>query len=118
MDLRAVAKKKLVRLTTRGRKSGKPRTVEVWFVVADSQSVYVQHASRGPAQWYRNLVQDPGVTLDFGDKPLPARAEPIGEPERVREVLRLIRRKYPMAWLIQLLGVGHRAVAAKITLTR
>lgn len=115
-DVRTYSDRRQLRLTTRGRKSGAPRTVTVWFVVAGKTRVFVQHASKAPAHWYRNLVSDPSVQIDFGDGPLEARATPILDDERVREVLMLVRRKYRLAWLIQLLGRRARPVAAEIEL--
>jgi deazaflavin-dependent oxidoreductase (nitroreductase family) len=108
-------KERVVRLTTRGRRSGARRTVTVWFVPSAANGIYVQHSSRKPAHWYRNLVADPRVEIDFGDGARPGRAHPITDPERIREVLRLVRRKYPFAWLFQLLGWGRRAAAAEIS---
>jgi len=118
MDLRTVAGKRSVFLTTRGRKTGQPRTVKIWFVTADHESIYVQHTNPRAAQWYRNLLRTPSVTLDFGDGPLPAYATPIADPARIQEVLRLIRRKYPLGWIFQLLGWNRSAQVAQITLDR
>jgi deazaflavin-dependent oxidoreductase (nitroreductase family) len=103
-----------MKLTTRGRKSGAPRTVTVWFVVADETRLFVQHASRAPAHWYRNLLRHPAVQIDFGDGLLEARAEPILDQGKIREVLKQVRRKYWSAWLIQLLGRNAQPVAAEI----
>ena len=115
-DVRKYADRRQLRLTTRGRKSGAPRSVTVWFVVADETRLFVQHASRAPAHWYRNLLQDPAVQVDFGDGPLDARAEPILDEVKIQEVLRLVRRKYWLARLIQLLGRNAKPVAAEIGL--
>ncbi len=109
-----LARLRTVRLTTRGRRSGQPRTVPVWFVARGERRIAVQHAGRKPAQWYWNLVREPAVTLDFGDGPLAGRATPIEDPEEVRRVLKRIRQKYWMAWLIQLIGRGSTARAAEI----
>jgi deazaflavin-dependent oxidoreductase (nitroreductase family) len=109
------AARKIVRLTTRGRKSGAPRTVKIWFVANGPRSILVQHATRAPAHWYRNLLADPGVTVDFGDGPIAARATAITDPRRVRDVLQRVRRKYWSAWLVQLLGRGSTPLAAEIT---
>ncbi len=108
------AAKKTVRLTTRGRRSAQLRTVTIWFVADDPRRILVQHASGAPANWYRNLVADPEVRVDFGGGPISARATPITSPERIREVLAMVRRKYWSAWLIQLLGRRAKAVAAEI----
>lgn len=115
-DVRSYADRRKVRLTTRGRKSGAPRTVTVWFVVAGETRLFVQHAARAPAHWYRNLLQDPAVQIDFGDGPLEARAEPILDDAKIRDVLKQVRSKYRLAWLIQLLGRNAQPVAAEIEL--
>ena len=116
VDLQAIARKRTVKLTTRGRKTGQLRTVTIWFVVADSSRILVQHASRAPANWYANLLKNPAVTIDFGNGPVVAEARPITDPEAVKDVLRRVRRKYPLAWVFQLLGWRRQAVAAEIAL--
>jgi len=115
-DVRKYTERKQLRLTTRGRKSGTPRTVTVWFVVADETKLFVQHASSAPAQWYRNLLREAAVQIDFGDGPLEARAVPILDANEIREVLKRVRQKYRLAWLIQLLGRKATPVAAEIRL--
>lgn len=114
VDLRSYTKQSTVRLTTTGRKSGRQHTVTIWFVVADSRHLYVQHV-RGPtADWYRNLAKQPAVQLDFGSGPLAAHATPIADAMEVRRVLGVFRRKYIFAWVFQLLGMAKRAVVATI----
>jgi deazaflavin-dependent oxidoreductase (nitroreductase family) len=105
---------KTVRLTTRGRSSGQPRTVTIWFVPDGPRRICVQHVNRAPAHWYRNLRKHPDVQVDFGSGPMAARATPIEDPARIGEVLSAVRRKYWAAWLIQLLGRRSAAVAAEI----
>lgn len=107
-------RRRTVRLTTRGRKSGQPRTVTIWFVTAGPRRIEVQHVAAKPAQWYRNLLADPAVTVDFGDGPIAARGEPITDPAEIRRVLDRIRRKYWTARLIQWLGRKATPVAATI----
>jgi deazaflavin-dependent oxidoreductase (nitroreductase family) len=110
-----LAAKKTVRLTTRGRKSGQPRTVLIWFVANGPRSILVQHATSAPAQWYANLLKAPQVSVDFGDGPVEARATPITDPERIHAVLARVRRKYWSAWLIQLIGRRATPLAAEIS---
>jgi deazaflavin-dependent oxidoreductase (nitroreductase family) len=109
------AGKRMVRLTTRGRKSGAPRTVPIWFVATGPRRILVQHATSAPANWYWNLVADGTVSVDFGDGPIAARATPITDAARVRDVLGQVRKKYWSAWLIQLLGRRATPRAAEIT---
>jgi deazaflavin-dependent oxidoreductase (nitroreductase family) len=107
-------RRKTVRLTTRGRKSGQPRTVTIWFVADGPRRVRVQHVAPTPAQWYRNLLAYPEVTLDFGDGPITAQAQPITDAAEVRRVLAAVRRRYWTAPLIQWLGRKATPVAAEI----
>jgi deazaflavin-dependent oxidoreductase (nitroreductase family) len=109
------AAQKTVRLTTRGRKSGAPRTVPIWFVADGPRRILVQHVTRSPANWYRNLLKDPAVSIDFGNGAISARATPITDRERIHQVLNAVRRKYWSAWLVQLLGNRAHAVAAEIS---
>ncbi len=45
---------KFIYLTTKGRKSGKPHTVELWFAVA-SGKVYLSHEGER-TDWMKNIV--------------------------------------------------------------
>lgn len=112
-DLSEVAKRRTVRLTTTGRRTGQPRTVKIWFVVTGPREIAVQHVQGDSANWYRNLLRNPGVMVDFGDGPLRGRARPVEVREEIEQIIRRIRRKYPLAWLFQLLGTS-RAVAVRI----
>jgi deazaflavin-dependent oxidoreductase (nitroreductase family) len=107
-------RRKRVRLTTRGRKTGQPRTVTIWFVPDGARAVRVQHVAGTPAQWYRNLLAYPEVTLDFGDGPVAARARALDDPAEVQQVLAAVRRRYWTAPLIQWLGRRAQPVAAEI----
>ena len=115
MTTDSVTRARTVQLTTRGRKSGQPRMVKIWFVVAGPHSIYVQHTNPKPADWYRNLAQDHAVTVDFGAGPIEGRATPISDPTKIQQILALVRRKYLAAWLFRLLGWGRAAVAAEVT---
>jgi deazaflavin-dependent oxidoreductase (nitroreductase family) len=113
-DLGRYAARSTVRLTTTGRVTGRSHTVSVWFVVADARQIYVQHVTGATADWYKNLRKQPQVQVDFGDGPLAARATPIADAAAVRRVLALIRRKYKLAWLLQLFALRRQPVAALI----
>lgn len=113
-DLGRYAPRSTVRLTTTGRTSGRAHTVTIWFVVAGARRIYIQHVSGATADWYKNLRKQPQVQIDFGDGPVAARAAPITDAAEVRRVLALIRRKYKLACLLQLLALRRQAVAAAL----
>jgi deazaflavin-dependent oxidoreductase (nitroreductase family) len=52
-------------LTTTGRRSGEPRTVELWFVL-DGQTVHFLAGRGDSAQWVRNADIEPRVRLRLG----------------------------------------------------
>jgi deazaflavin-dependent oxidoreductase (nitroreductase family) len=54
-------------LTTRGRRTGRPHTIEIWFVVLGT-SAYLMAGGRDGADWVRNLVAHPDVTLRVGEE--------------------------------------------------
>ena len=67
-------------LTTTGRRSGLPRHTPVGYLVGDGAAWAL--AGYGPSTlWYRNLLDDPRVTLLLpGRPPIPALAKEIRDP--------------------------------------
>ena len=81
-------------LTTRGRRTGRPHTIEIWFVVI-GETAYLMAGGRDRADWVRNLLADPDVTLRVGGESWPARGRVVeeGTPEDA-EARRLMLAKY------------------------
>jgi hypothetical protein len=80
------ARRRTVDITTIGRKSGKPRRIEIWFYrVADK--IYLSGLP-GARHWFANLLVNPCFTFHFKNSfvaDLLARAIPItDEVERRR----------------------------------
>ena len=77
-------------LTTIGRRTGEPRTVELWFVL-EGRTVHVLAGGGEHAQWVRNAAVDPAVGLRLGQKryrghvrrPLPDSAEDTDARRRI-----------------------------------
>ena len=78
---------KILLLTTKGRKTGEPRTIPLIYEDA-GDGTYVIVASKGGAPehpgWYRNLTKDPEVELQVLDEVFPARARTASGEERDR----------------------------------
>jgi deazaflavin-dependent oxidoreductase (nitroreductase family) len=78
-------------LTTTGRNTGQPHTIEIWFAV-DAGVVYLMAGGRDTSDWVRNLVAHPEVRLQIGDHDWSARARVVEagaeEDTRVRPLLR------------------------------
>jgi proline iminopeptidase len=87
---------KILLLTTKGRTSGKARTIPLIYEDDGDRLVIV--ASKGGAPehpgWYRNLQKDPNVELQVLDRVLPARARTAEGEERDR-LWQLVNQQWP-----------------------
>jgi deazaflavin-dependent oxidoreductase (nitroreductase family) len=53
-------------LTTRGRVTGRPHEIEIWFV-RDEDTLYLLAGGGERSDWVRNLRAQPAVTVRVGD---------------------------------------------------
>ncbi len=82
--------RRLLVLTTRGRRTRRPRISGLNYAVA-GETVYVI-AGYGPStDWYRNLGADPRVEVRVGRRRWPALARTVTDPDERRRGLELIR---------------------------
>jgi deazaflavin-dependent oxidoreductase (nitroreductase family) len=82
-------------LTTRGRKSGLPREIEIWFTPHDGRFYVI--AEYPSSQWVQNLRAHPQATLRVAEKKFQARARilsPDVDSELCSTVASLSREKY------------------------
>ena len=80
-------------ITTTGRRTGRPHTIEIWFAVS-GRTVYVLAGGR-QADWVRNLRADPRATVRLGDERFPAVARIVeGGSDEDRLARRLVVDKY------------------------
>ncbi len=78
----------VIDITTTGRRTGRPRRVEIWFHNIDGQIIIT--GQPGPRDWLANLIADPTFTFHLkGDvqADLPARARVITDPEERRAIM-------------------------------
>jgi deazaflavin-dependent oxidoreductase (nitroreductase family) len=114
-DLQALNRESLVHLTVRGRKSGKPHTVKIWFAVGNGK-IYVTSARGTTADWVKNLRKNPEATLQIGTTSLKGTAVWREDPGVRTEVLPLFLRKYFLARLFRWIGWYKQEFAFVITL--
>jgi deazaflavin-dependent oxidoreductase (nitroreductase family) len=84
----ALAKDRVIDMTTTGRASGQPRRKETWFHNIDGQ-VYLT-GTPGKRDWYANMLAHPSFTFHLKQSvraDLPARARAVTEPDERRAVL-------------------------------
>ena len=100
----AVRDASTLELTTTGRKSGKPRTVTIWFVVDDR--LYVQSGKEGKTDWYQNVVANPAVTVKIGDNEFRGQARTITDGAETARVHELFKQKYFSARVMSWFSAG------------
>ncbi len=84
-------------ITTTGRRTGHPHSTPVeYFFDADHGAYRVMAGWEGRTDWYRNARANPRVTLQFRDRRVAARAEPVSD-EDVAGILEAVTRLNPRA---------------------
>jgi deazaflavin-dependent oxidoreductase (nitroreductase family) len=83
-------------LTTVGRKTGKPHTIEIWFA-RQNGSLYLLSGGGESADWVRNLRKTPAVRVRIGSRTVAAKAHAVTAPGEDALARRLLDEKY-MGW--------------------
>lgn len=102
--LAPVADRSTARITTRGRKSGNPHTVTIWFLV-DGATIYLGTLD-ADRDWVRNAVKTADVTLDIDGVRVRGKASVVTDAAVEAHVRALMARKYWMAWIGSWFGMG------------
>ena len=101
-------------LTTTGRRTGRPHTIVIWFVVVGA-TAYLMAGGRDRADWVRNLMADAAVTLRVGAESWAASGRVVqdGTPEDA-EARRLMLAKYSTPGTGDLESWGRSALVVAI----
>lgn len=86
---------KTTTVTHYGRKSGKPYQVKIWFTVdGDHINLHTMDMKR---QWTRNVLANPQISLRIAGNVFEGKATQITDPEEMKRVVQLMKRKYPIS---------------------
>jgi deazaflavin-dependent oxidoreductase (nitroreductase family) len=80
-------------VTTTGRRSGRPHTIEIWFAL-EGNVAYLLAGGGQTSDWVRNLREHPTVGLRLGDREMLCRARVVDDPEEDRRARTLVYGKY------------------------
>ncbi len=97
----------VLRLTTIGRTSGKPRTVSVSFMPLGDGHYIIFSGFGVESNWYRNIRANPHVTIQIGRETMRVTATVVADPDRRRALMRQMqehsRHCGPPTWIRPLL---------------
>ena len=103
-------------LTTTGRRSGNPHTIEIWFAV-HGNTLFLMSGGRERADWVRNIQADGRISVRIGDVDYRG-AGRIVEPATDEDSLarRLLLAKYQPEGSDELESWGRSALPVAIDL--
>ncbi|HEV2119679.1 MAG TPA: nitroreductase/quinone reductase family protein [Candidatus Bathyarchaeia archaeon] len=90
-------------LTTRGRRTGLPRSVELWFAFQDGKLFFLAHEN---SHWWKNVARIPRVEVEVGEILFEGNGSLA--QEKLEHVFGLFRRKYGEDQVNRWYG-GHRS---------
>ena len=84
-----------IRLSVKGRKSGRDIPRPVWFV-HEGGTVYLLPVQGSDTNWYKNLLVDSTlkISVNGGEEIPAARGKPITESNRVNDIVKKFKSKY------------------------
>ncbi len=80
-------------LTTKGRKTGNPHEIEIWFGM-DGNSLYLLSGGRDKSDWVKNLLKDPHVTVRIAKHTFTAVARLVSEEKEETTARYMLAEKY------------------------
>jgi len=82
-----------IEITVKGRRTKKAHSTTVWFVHEGSK-IFLLPVRGSNTNWYKNVLEDPNITLTYDGRSLQVKAEPITKPDHVKRVIELFAEKY------------------------
>ena len=92
-NLGALAGEDFCYLTTAGRVTGRPHTIEIWFAT-EGHTLYMLSDGRARSDWVKNLQRNPQVTIRIVDERFDGLARVVEEGEEDELARRLLIAKY------------------------
>jgi deazaflavin-dependent oxidoreductase (nitroreductase family) len=93
IDLQELAGDDFCYLTTTGRVTGRPHTIEIWFAI-DGTTLYMLSGGRDAADWVKNALRTPDVSIRIRDVHLAGKARLIDDPAEDAAARRIVVAKY------------------------
>jgi hypothetical protein len=82
-----------IRLSVKGRKSGRDIPRPVWFV-HEGNTLYLLPVQGSDTNWYKNFIVDPTLEISANGAETTVRGKPITDSNRVDDIVRKFKSKY------------------------
>jgi deazaflavin-dependent oxidoreductase (nitroreductase family) len=115
VDISALASEEYCYLTTRGRVTGRPHRIEIWFALADS-TLYMLSGGGSRSDWVKNLRTTPEVTVEIGPETIAGRARIVADDAEDEHARTLLFDKYQPAYGGDLSGWRTTALPVAVDL--
>jgi deazaflavin-dependent oxidoreductase (nitroreductase family) len=113
MDEREVAELDFCYLTTTGRRSGHPHTIEIWFAL-HADRLYLLSGGGESSDWVSNLQANPTVGLRLGEFDMITKARVVEDSEEDELARNVLLEKYGPRYDGDLTEWGTTALAVAI----
>lgn len=87
--------RRVLLLTTIGRKSGQPHITPLQFEEVNN-AIYIASARGQEADWFKNILACPQVHVQLGKREFDAIAQPITDPQRIADFIDLRLKRHPV----------------------
>jgi deazaflavin-dependent oxidoreductase (nitroreductase family) len=92
-NLQDFAEEDFCYLTTSGRITGRPHTVEIWFALHNS-TLYILSGGLDRADWVKNALRQPRVSIKIRDSVFAGLARPVKDADEDTLARKLLFDKY------------------------
>ena len=101
-------------LTTTGRVTGQPHTIEIWFAL-DGRTLFMLSGSH-TSDWVKNLLRAPDVAVRLGETTFAGHARVVEQADEDALARRLVVEKYQPRSGDDLSGWGRTALPVAVDL--
>jgi deazaflavin-dependent oxidoreductase (nitroreductase family) len=102
-------------LTTRGRVTGNPHRIEIWFAI-DGGTLYMLSGGGRSSDWVKNLLHSPSVVVEVGSGRFAGQARVVVEPAEGEHARALVYDKYAGGYSGDLTGWRRSALPIAVDL--
>lgn len=110
-----IAQQQYCYLTTKGRRTGNPHTIEIWFGL-DGATLYLLAGNGERSDWVQNLQIEPEVQVRLDGVTYTADARVVSSPDEDQKARQMLLHKYQSGYSSDLTGWSKTALPVALDL--